>query len=845
MKTQILVFVFLVAVRTAGWGQAAGDYRTAATGNWNAPATWERFDGSSWMAAVVTPTSADGAITIRSPHSIAISANGLAYDQLTVEAGGQVTVNPTVTHTLANGSGTDLTIHGTWLNAGGAWTVTGATWTVAGGGTFIHNTTSGISTPLGAATLDAASSFIYRGSSTLTPTISVSNRTYGNLAFESASGSFSVTGSGSGGLTVNGNFSMGTGVTYITSQTGIMAFGGNFTNNGTITNSTGTQTYTFTGTGKSISGTSSITFETWNVSSFASITLSRDVIIATGFTGTVSGTLFCGTYLVTESGAATFTMSSAGILGIGSVAGITLSGASGNIQTTNRNFAATGGYIYNGAGTQTTGNGIPATVGSLTVGGTAALTLANSALTTTNGLTIGTGTSLTVAGGKSLSVGGALIINAEGNTGLVVDDGASLITNGAVTGGATVKRTITGPAWHLMSAPVSLQPVFAAYTDMYAWDEVNNLWLNHNGGTFPDAAYLPGKGYLVSWNSGATGEFSGTPNTGNYTTGSGAVPGLTFSSGFGNGYNLLGNPYPSAIIAGIDTWTKTSVDASVWVYDNGNYLTWNGITGTLTGGIIPAMQGFWVKASAAGASLTIPNSARTTNSQPYYKASEWIRDLLILEVKGNGYRDGVVVNFNPEATCGYDNNLDVRKLHGDPEAPQLFCLSSEEELSIDVIPYSPEEVLVPVHLNVGKDGSYNIGVKEITFLPTVTIFLEDLKEKKTIDLQRVPEYYFTAAVSDSPGRFRLHFGGTLSVDRLKKEKPISIYSNDNSVYITNNCSSGMGGCVFVYNLHGQLLMQRELNDSKVARIDLSTPPGYCLVKVVTNDGSQSKKVFIR
>jgi len=52
------------------------------------------------------------------------------------------------------------------------------------------------------------------------------------------------------------------------------------------------------------------------------------------------------------------------------------------------------------------------------------------------------------------SVSGALTNNA-GNGGLVIDDGGSLKTEGTVSGGATVSRTLPGPAWHLMAAPVT------------------------------------------------------------------------------------------------------------------------------------------------------------------------------------------------------------------------------------------------------------------------------------------------------------------------------------------------------------------------------------------------------
>jgi hypothetical protein len=347
-----------------------GDYRSAASGNWNAAATWERFDGSNWVAAVASPTSADGVITIRSGHTVTISASGLTYDQVVVDAGGQVTVAATITSTLANGAGTDLTINGTWLNSGGTWTTTG-TWSVGPGGTFIQNsTTSGFGTNLDKATLDAASNFIYRGSTGNVPSSSFSGRIYGNLSFENTSGSYSISASGAGILNVS-DFTIGSGVTYSTSQSGVMTFGGNFTNDGTLTNGAGTQIYTFTGSGKTISGSGATGFETWNVNAGASITLGSNVSIASTFTGTISGTLNCGSNIV--SGAGNFVLASGATLGIGDANGIT-SGitTSGNIQVTSgtRTFDPGARYTYNGSANQAVGNGLPSTVANLTIANT-------------------------------------------------------------------------------------------------------------------------------------------------------------------------------------------------------------------------------------------------------------------------------------------------------------------------------------------------------------------------------------------------------------------------------------------------------------------------------------------
>jgi hypothetical protein len=426
--------IFISAVGATASGQSVGDYRSVATGNWNSTSTWGTFDGSSWVAAVATPTSSDGVITIRNGHTVTVTAS-VTVDQVTVDAGGQVTINNGFGWTIANGTGNDLIINGTVLNSGlTLFSSAGPTWLVNAGGTYIHNTASGIATPLSGAVLDRASNFIYRGSSTLTPAVSfvpVPKR-YGNLTFESTSGSWTASVSGSGLYIIDGDFTIGSGVTFLNALTLIVQFGGNFTNNGTLTNSTGDQFYGFVGNGKSIGGSSSVEFETWSLTGSASITLSRDVSIASGFTGSVSGTLICGSNKVV--GAGNFSLSSGATLIIGSPDGITSSGATGNIQVAGtRTFDAGANYTYNGSVPQHTGNGLPATVNNLTI--------ANSSGVTLDGNTTVAGT-LTITNG-SLSTGSNLIT--IGFPDGVLSESAGKKVNGNVQATRTLSQGVNEP----------------------------------------------------------------------------------------------------------------------------------------------------------------------------------------------------------------------------------------------------------------------------------------------------------------------------------------------------------------------------------------------------------------
>ncbi len=115
---------------------AAGDYRSnvSPTGLWNTAASWQTFDGSSWITATVPPSATDGIITIQNGDSIRINS-ATSLDQVVVENGGVLTMFNTgsaTTFTLNDGAGNDIDNSGhLYVSVNG---------TLTGNGTIQNNT---------------------------------------------------------------------------------------------------------------------------------------------------------------------------------------------------------------------------------------------------------------------------------------------------------------------------------------------------------------------------------------------------------------------------------------------------------------------------------------------------------------------------------------------------------------------------------------------------------------------------------------------------------------------------------------------------------------------------------
>lgn len=377
-------------------------------GNWNSTASWQTSaDGSTnWIDATLTPTSSANTISILNEHTITVSA-GVTADQIVIQSGGELIVSSGITFTLANGTGIDLDVFGTFTNSGTVtWT---GTMTIETGGTYVHNTTSASTNAYSAATISSNSTWIYRGSSSLIPSATFSNRIYENLRLESTSGNLTITPSiGAGNSCTANDFFIGANVIFnCTSLNLTSAFNiaGNFTNNGTIDNTSGYFNPTFSGNSKTISGSTVPNMDAAIISSTASIALSTNIALpfSTGnVTVQTGGVLVAATSQITGLGSITIN----GTLRTSNTNGLS---STGTFATTGTKTLGSSSIIeYNAAGAQSftarsdyanviiNGGGDKTISGNTTIGQNLTLTNGKVVLGTNNLIVVGT-----VSGGSS------------------------------------------------------------------------------------------------------------------------------------------------------------------------------------------------------------------------------------------------------------------------------------------------------------------------------------------------------------------------------------------------------------------------------------------------------------
>lgn len=471
-----------------------------------------------------------------------------------------------------------------------------------------------------------------------------------------------------------------------------------------------------------------------------------------------------------------------------------------------------------------------------------------------NNITISTGNDLTISVGKGLTINGTLTNNA-GNNGIVIEStsagNGSLITTSNPS--ATVKRYIAeyigdGDGWHTISSPVNAMTIAgsdfvptADEDDLYAWDEDDYTWRNYLGGSFPGTTFVNGKGYLAAYKTTSTKSFTGTLNTADIT-----FANLSLTSGKGEGWHLLGNPFPSAIKWNGDvSWSLTNVTAIAKIYneDAGNYLE---ITANE---IIPSTNGFFIEVTVdADNAITIPAAAKEHDATNNYKATEIaMEETLKLTVSNdeNTFYDVTRVAFNADAKNAFDWNFDSHKMYGQSTAPQLWTVIEGEEFSTNTLPYIASDVVLPLNFKAGVNTTYHINAEGLeSFFGSSDIYLEDKTMETMINLRDQSVYSFQAQTDDATDRFQLHFYGVNSTQEIEDANTPKIYAYNNTVNILFKDSSLDNINVKVFNAMGQKVYSTSLHSGENS-FKLNEKTGVYIIQVQNAKGVSSQKIMIK
>ena len=445
--------------------------------------------------------------------------------------------------------------------------------------------------------------------------------------------------------------------------------------------------------------------------------------------------------------------------------------------------------------------------------------------------------------------------------GLTINSGGSLIVNGTSSGNVTYNRTLTYDAdvtksWHLVSSPfsgeimtdmrtnnsfltnVSNEISFAPYDNSQA--DLNDRW-SYFGNTATDALEN-GKGYSTKLSASGDIYFTGTINNSDV-----AIALTLGSSGSGNDYNLIGNPFTASINSGSFLTSNTSElsqeEIYVWHEASEQYLTkTSGINFKVSPG-----QGFFVEALSTN-NVTFFKSIQSHETDDFQKSSSTEIKLNITDGSLTRFAD---IYYIDGTTTGFDNGYDGKLFGGVPQPFALYTHlvseSNADNFQIQSLPNSNlESMIIPVGVNatIGKEITFSA---EALNLPTeIKVFLEDRLTNTFTRLDETnSEYKITLTEAlNGIGRFYLHTAqSVLSTD--------DVILNSVSIYKTNASTLKIAGLpqgkasISLYNIIGKEMMSTSFTSNGNKEISLSKlSSGVYVAKVKTEKGVLSKKIIL-
>jgi PKD repeat protein len=405
-------------------------------------------------------------------------------------------------------------------------------------------------------------------------------------------------------------------------------------------------------------------------------------------------------------------------------------------------------------------------------------------------------------------------------------------------GNITMQRFAPGPltGWALLGPPVQGATI-SSWTDDFATSGFPGStdpslsfisiydYTETAPGLFDDpASYIPatnvtnaltlGKGKWVYLGTGPV-------NTSNITidvTGQPHVGNFNFSLSYTNtgnplddGFNLIANPFPSAIDWLSGAWTKTNVNNAIYMFqaDNGQYASFvNGIATNGGSRFIASSQGFYVQANAGSPVLLATENVKSLSSPVLIKEEE-VKNQLRLKMVGDGRQDEAVVYFENDATLGFDGIFDAAKFSStNPLNPSISTLVNSRDLSINGLPFQGKTIHVPVKVTAGVAGSYSISWDGLqSFASNACFTLEDLANGNIINLKTNEVYFFNLNSDNTNPRFMLHIDVPMPTESTLAS---CNNTNDGSITIQNQSASNCN-------------VQLQKNNQVIASTQFSTP----------------------
>lgn len=377
----------------------------------------------------------------------------------------------------------------------------------------------------------------------------------------------------------------------------------------------------------------------------------------------------------------------------------------------------------------------------------------------------------------------------------------------------TYTESISGGSNNGWTNPASINAVIPTGTgfEVFVRGDRNTVQNPFNGASVP---------------TDVTIDYTGIINSGNYTFNLS----YTNTNDFGDGFNLVANPYPSQIDWQAATgWTRNNINIHAYVYNanTGSYGTVS-TSGATTGDqnisrYIPSGQSFFVKANAANPSISMTESIKVSNTPFNFFKSSTNAEMgyVKFKVTSPNYEDNLVIRLDTNASDSAIDSDDAFKFFND--RLNFYTKSAENSnLSINHYPY-PDSINIEDTINVSifsfNDSSIEYSTHRIELIENVNLDgdikfdLIDNYTNERIPISTLGWYNFNIdSNTSSVGNNRFDivvYRIFTGIEQERIKKLVSLYPNPAVDQINfRTASQNLEEVkVSIFNLQGQLISE--------------------------------------
>lgn len=501
----------------------------------------------------------------------------------------------------------------------------------------------------------------------------------------------------------------------------------------------------------------------------------------------------------------------------------------------------------------------------------------------------------------------------ENHDTVYLDENSSLVQTHSGTdqneglGRYRMKRTglKTKLGYNSWSSPVDSADIIETFPstnlcDIYFFDADNQLWThdfligtqttcNGNPVTFnhsnvkagADGIFDAGYGYFVPGNVGAdtTKTFTGKANNGIVSVKVYQQVNPNNVSWTGDDWNLVGNPYLSAISAS-KFWQENAINnpkiiGAIYYWDddnsggsgydqNNDYASWNLMGGTAAGsgkipnGYVSSGQGIWVIANQ-DADIIFNNSMRGGENSQFFKGNSdnplnASRLWLSVETPENNSNQ-ILIGFSDSATTGYDSQIDAFKMEGNPKLMFGSTIQGKNDpFIIQGVPFIPEnqEYEIPLYIKTKDPGIHHFKMDRVEhFNEKYEYYIKDKTNGKIHNLKNGP----FAAFLDKSGEYKNRFSitavhkkdstSTSVITRTPSKDQVFAFQRENQLVVNYKLQSSLKE-IYVNNMNGvEVLRKSGAEKSGNIEFDVKNiPSGIYFVTVKSSTNTKVEKVIL-